>query len=93
MATASISRPGWRALAAPGGICVSRGVRDHLRKMGRYAFEDLGEQTVKNIAQPIRALRVRLSDSPRPAEDEAPVGLAPHDQPASTAGDPVPEYA
>jgi class 3 adenylate cyclase len=36
-------------LAEPGGICVSRGVRDHVRKMGQYAFQDLGEQTVKNI--------------------------------------------
>src|SRR5471032_2182757 len=45
-------------LASPGGICVSRGVRDHVRKMGRYAFEDLGEQSVKNIAQPIRAFRL-----------------------------------
>ena len=46
-------------LALPGGICVSRGVRDHVRKMSRYAFEDLGEQSVKNIAQPIRAFRLR----------------------------------
>src|SRR5476651_1882877 len=45
-------------LAEPGGICISRGVRDHVRKMGRYAFEDLGEQSVKNIAQPIRAFRL-----------------------------------
>ena len=48
-------------LADPGGICVSRGVRDHVRKMGQYAFQDLGEQSVKNIAQPIRAFRVRSS--------------------------------
>ena len=49
------------SLADPGGICVSRGVRDHVRKMGQYAFEDLGEQSVKNIAQPIRAFRLRSS--------------------------------
>ena len=49
-------------LAEPGGICVSRGVRDHVRKMGQYAFEDLGEQSVKNIAQPIRAFRVRSAN-------------------------------
>lgn len=48
------------SLAAPGGICVSRGVRDHVRKMNQYAFEDLGEQIAKNIAQPIRAFRLRL---------------------------------
>lgn len=53
-------------LAEPGGICVSRGVRDHVRKMGRYAFQDLGEQSVKNIAQPIRAFRVRDPNDPPP---------------------------
>jgi len=73
------------SLAIPGGVCISRGVRDHVRKMGRYAFEDLGEQGVKNIAQPVRAFRVRFSDAPVPAEDEQPVGLAPHDQPVTPA--------
>lgn len=81
------------SLATPGGVCISRGVRDHVRKMGRYAFEDLGEQGVKNIAQPIRAFRVRLSDAPAPAEDEQPIDLAPHDQPAApmTAAPPAAE--
>ena len=51
------------ALAEAGGICVSRGVRDHVRKMGRFAFEDLGEQSVKNIEQPIRAFRLRGVDA------------------------------
>ncbi|WP_296348484.1 adenylate/guanylate cyclase domain-containing protein [Reyranella sp.] len=70
------------SLAQAGGICVSRGVRDHLRKMGQYAFEDLGEQTVKNIAQPIRAFRVRKATdvghpvSPLPAEPK-PTGEPP----------------
>lgn len=73
------------SLATPGGVCISRGVRDHVRKMGRYAFEDLGEQGVKNIAQPIRAFRVRLSDAPVPAEDDPPVGLASHEQPPAPA--------
>jgi hypothetical protein len=52
------------ALAEPGGICVSRGVRDHLRNKGLVMFEDLGEQSVKNIAQPIRAFRVRFAGAP-----------------------------
>ena len=51
------------SLALPGGICVSRGVRDHVRKMGQYSFEDLGEQSVKNIAQPIRAFHLRSADA------------------------------
>jgi TolB-like protein/class 3 adenylate cyclase len=41
-------------LAAPGGICVSGTVRDHIGDRLPYAFEDLGEQSVKNIARPVR---------------------------------------
>src|SRR5262249_20594202 len=51
------------SLAEPGGICVSRGVRDHLRKHP-IAFEDLGEQKVRNIAQPVRAFKVRMGGAP-----------------------------
>jgi hypothetical protein len=70
------------SLADAGGICVSRGVRDHVRKMGRFVFEDLGEQSVKNIEQPIRAFRLRGVDATaapapnRPAT--APPGAADH---------------
>src|ERR1700747_367557 len=39
-------------LAAPGGICVSGTVRDHIGDRLPYAFEDMGEQNVKNIARP-----------------------------------------
>src|SRR5215831_1959231 len=46
------------ALAEPGGICVSRVVRDQVRDRLDYSFEDLGEQQVKNIARPVRAFRV-----------------------------------
>src|SRR5499427_121519 len=42
------------ALAEPGGICVSRVVRDQVRDRLDYAFADLGEQQVKNIARPVR---------------------------------------
>jgi adenylate cyclase len=42
------------ALAEPGGICISRVVRDQIRNKLPYAFEDLGEQSVKNIARPVR---------------------------------------
>ena len=45
-------------LAEPGGICISRGVHDHVRRRLPYGFEDLGEQSVKNIAQPIRVFRL-----------------------------------
>jgi class 3 adenylate cyclase len=57
-------------LAESGGICVSRGVRDHVRRRLPYGFEDLGEQSVKNIAQPIRVFRL-ISDATKP---ESPSG-------------------
>ena len=43
------------ALAEPGGICISRVVRDQIRDKLPFSFEDLGEQSVKNIARPVRA--------------------------------------
>src|SRR5437899_1250518 len=46
------------ALAEPGGICISRTVRDHIGDRLPYAFKDLGEQSVKNIAQPVHAFAV-----------------------------------
>jgi adenylate cyclase len=45
-------------LAEAGGICISRGVRDHIWRKLPYGFEDLGEQRVKNIARPIRVFRL-----------------------------------
>lgn len=46
------------ALAEPGGICVTRGVRDHLRDRMDTEFEDLGEHGVKNIPRSVRVFRV-----------------------------------
>jgi adenylate cyclase len=45
-------------LAAPGGVLVSNTVHDHVRDRLPFAFEDLGEQQVKNIARPVRVYRV-----------------------------------
>jgi adenylate cyclase len=42
------------ALAEPGGICISGTVRDHIGDRLPDAFADLGEQSVKNIARPLR---------------------------------------
>jgi TolB-like protein/class 3 adenylate cyclase/Tfp pilus assembly protein PilF len=47
------------ALAEPGGICVSRMVRDQIRDRLPYPFEDMGEQSVKNIARPVRVFALR----------------------------------
>ena len=43
------------ALCEPGGLCISRAVRDQVRDKLPINFEDLGEQRVKNIARPVRA--------------------------------------
>jgi adenylate cyclase len=49
-------------LAEPGGICVSGAVRDQVgERLDKIAFEDLGEQSVKNIVRPIRVCSVRLA--------------------------------
>jgi adenylate cyclase len=47
------------ALAAPGSICVSGTVRDHIGDRLPYAFDDMGEQSVKNIARPVRVYALR----------------------------------
>jgi len=48
------------ALADIGGICVSRSVRDQVRDRLPVGFEDMGEQSVRNIARPIQCYRVRF---------------------------------
>src|SRR5262249_4459306 len=51
------------ALADPGGICVSRTVRNQVRDKLSYVFDDMGERVVKNIARPVRAYRLRVDSS------------------------------
>jgi adenylate cyclase len=69
------------ALAEPGGICISRMVRDQIRDKLPYAFEDLSEQSVKNIARPVRVYALRPGA----------VGVA--TGPAVPAASPIPEPA
>src|SRR5690348_5939949 len=42
-----------QTLADPGGVCITRVVRDQIHDKLSYAFEDLGEQGLKNIARPV----------------------------------------
>jgi TolB-like protein/class 3 adenylate cyclase/cytochrome c-type biogenesis protein CcmH/NrfG len=46
------------ALAEPGGICVSGSVYGQVRRKLRADFEDIGPQTVKNIADPVHVYRI-----------------------------------
>jgi len=64
------------ALAEPGGICVSRVVRDQVRDRLDFAFEDMGEQQVKNIARPVRVYGLR--PEPRPSLTVAGASTIPH---------------
>jgi adenylate cyclase len=45
-------------LSGPGGICVSANVHEQVRATAQFNFEDIGEQEIKNIDQPVRAYRI-----------------------------------
>jgi adenylate cyclase len=86
------------ALAEPGGICVSGTVRDQIGPKLPVGFVDLGEQQVKNIAQPIKAYRIGGETSPTdtPAEgsslplpDKPSIAVLPFQ---NMSGDPEQEY-
>ena len=68
-----------QTLASAGGICVSRGVRDHIHHLGSFRFDDLGEQQVKNIDRPVRAFSVMVDDTLSSETDE------PNPEPAALA--------
>src|SRR6476619_1635274 len=59
-------------LAEPGGICVSGAVRDQVgQRLDDISFEDIGDQSVKNIVRPIRVFRVRFDPEPKTASEDA----------------------
>jgi adenylate cyclase len=47
-------------IAEPGGVCISDDAQRQVRGKVDFASEDLGLQTLKNIAEPMRAWRVQL---------------------------------
>jgi adenylate cyclase len=51
------------ALSDPGGICISGTAFDHVKTKLDVGFESLGEQQVKNIAEPVRTYRVVIDGS------------------------------
>ena len=63
-----------QALAEPAGIIVSESVRTAVRTKVTAAFEDQGEQRVKNIAEPVRAFRIRLDGAARATTAAAKAG-------------------
>jgi TolB-like protein len=82
------------ALAEPGGICITRVVRDQVRDRLDFAFEDMGEQQVKNIARPVRVYRIRITENAPakvalPLPDKPSIAVLPF---ANMSGDPEQEY-
>ena len=53
-------------LAEPGGVLISNTVDDQVRDRLPFAFTDLGDQQVKNIARPVRVYRVAAQAQPMP---------------------------
>jgi len=85
------------ALADAGGVFISNTVHDHVRDRLPFAFEDLGEQQVKNITRPVRVYRVRDSNAAAkapaqpvlPLPDKPSIAVLPF---ANMSGDPEQEY-
>jgi TolB-like protein len=83
------------SIAEPGGICISSKVYEEINGRVDLAYQDMGEQQLKNITRPVRAYWVRLNSMP-PAAAPA---LALPDKPSiavlpfqNMSGDPEQEY-
>ncbi len=87
-------------LAEPGGMCISAAVYDQVRDRIELAFEDMGEQVVKNIDRPVHAWRwttdasvtakvPAMADEPLPLPDKPSIAVLPFD---NMSGDPEQEF-
>jgi TolB-like protein/class 3 adenylate cyclase len=85
-------------IAKPGGICISEDAFRQVRGKVEVEFADLGEQSLKNIARPLRVYRVGSSSVARqpispaptlPLPDKPSIAVLPF---ANMSGDPEQEY-
>ena len=89
-------------LAEPGGVCVSARVQEDVVGRLDLTFDDIGEQSLKNIARPVRAYRVRLAateNTPKEAQTGSGQALPLPDKPSiavlpfqNMSGDPEQDY-
>jgi TolB-like protein/class 3 adenylate cyclase/tetratricopeptide (TPR) repeat protein len=90
-------------IAEPGGVCISDDAQRQIRGKVDIAFDDMGSQSLKNIADPMRAWRGRIADEAASAvqSGSSPVeqALALPDKPSiavlpfeNMSGDPEQEY-
>jgi adenylate cyclase len=68
------------SLAEPGGICISGTVHEHVKNKLVLHYEDLGEQTVKNITEPVRVLRVVMEPRDAATANEPVLRQAQHER-------------
>jgi len=82
-------------IAEPGGICISEDAFRQVRGRVDVEFEDIGEQSLKNIARPLRVYRVLLQRPGQtrgqalPLPDKPSIAVLPF---ANMSGDPEQEY-
>jgi TolB-like protein/class 3 adenylate cyclase len=86
-------------LAEPGGICLSDDAYRQVRGKTEASFEDLGEQDLKNVVEPLRVYRISSVSDDRAGDDAAREHLVPPDKPSiavlpfvNVSGDPEQEY-
>jgi TolB-like protein len=83
-------------LAEPGGICISDDAQRQIRGKVDFAFHDMGPQTLKNIAEPMRAWRMQASkqsvagsSQPLALPDKPSIAILPF---TNMSGDPEQDY-
>ena len=82
-------------IAEPGGICISEDAFRQVRGKVDAEFDDLGEQSLKNIVRPMRIYRIKLARAPDasltalPLPDKPSLALLPFQ---NLSSDPEQEY-